>query len=298
VLNHIYSRRTPSGGIEYFSPLEVENVTDAKGAIVGAKLLADGSAVEYGGIGTMSKSKNNGIDPQSLIDTMGADTARLFVMFASPPEQTLEWSDTGVEGAHRYLRRVWAFCHAQGAAITAGLTAEADWRDADAQTQLLRRNIHTLLRQADYDYQRMQYNTVVSACMKMLNTLESAMLPDTAVAQRALAESTGVLLRVLYPVAPHLTWTLWNTLGFAAPFGDLLDAPWPQVEDAALASNTLELVLQVNGKLRGSLTVSSSADRPQIEAAARAHEMTVRFLEGRSPKRVVVVPGKLVNVVG
>jgi len=298
VLNHIYSRRTPSGGIEYFSPLEVENVTDAKGAILGAKLLADGSPVDYGGIGTMSKSKNNGIDPQSLIDTMGADTARLFVMFASPPEQTLEWSDTGVEGAHRYLRRVWAFCHAQGAAIAAGLRTQADWRDADAQTQLLRRTIHTLLRQADYDYQRMQYNTVVSACMKMLNTLESAALPDTPVAQHALAESTGILLRVLYPVAPHLTWTLWNTLGFATPLGDLLDAPWPQVEDAALTSNTLELVLQVNGKLRGSLTIPSSADKPQIEAAARAHEVTVRFLEGRSPKRVIVVPGKLVNVVG
>jgi len=298
VLNHIYSRRTASGGIEYFSPLEVENITDAKGAIVGAKLLSDGSAVDYGGIGTMSKSKNNGIDPQSLIDSMGADTARLFVMFASPPEQTLEWSDTGVEGAHRYLRRVWAFCHAQQAVVAQGLASDVDWREADATTKTLRRHVHTLLRQADYDYQRMQYNTVVSACMKMLNTLESAALPDTPVAQRALAEGTGILLRVLYPAAPHLTWTLWNALGFAARLGDLLDAPWPQVEEEALASDTLELMLQVNGKLRGSLTVSSQADKAQIEAAARAHDVAVRFLEGRVPKRVIVVPGKLVNVVG
>jgi len=298
VLNHIYSRRTPSGGIAYFSPLEVENVTDAKGAIIGAKLLADGSAVDYGGIGTMSKSKNNGIDPQSLIDGMGADTARLFVMFASPPEQTLEWSDTGVEGAHRYLRRVWAFCHAHRAAIAQGLQSDADWQHADAHSRTLRRNVHTLLRQADYDYQRMQYNTVVSACMKMLNTLESAELPDTPVAQRALAEGAGILLRVLYPVAPHLTWTLWGVLGFAAQFGDLLDAPWPVVEEAALASDTLELVLQINGKLRGSLTISSHADKPQIEQAALAHEVTVRFLEGRTARRVIIVPGKLVNVVG
>jgi len=298
VLNHIYSRRTPSGGMAYFSPLEVENVTDAKGAIVGAKLLSDGSAVDYGGIGTMSKSKNNGIDPQSLIDSMGADTARLFVMFASPPEQTLEWSDTGVEGANRYLRRVWAFCHAQATTIAQGLQSDADWQSADAAAKTLRRHIHTLLRQADYDYQRMQYNTVVSACMKMLNALESAQLPDTPVARRALAEGTGILLRVLYPVAPHLTWTVWNVLGFSARFGDLLDAPWPVVEDAALASDTLALVLQINGKLRGNLTVSSQADQPQIEAAALAHEMTVRFLEGRPARRVIIVPGKLVNVVG
>jgi len=298
VLNHIYSRKTPTGGIEYFSPLEVENLTDAKGAIVGARRLTDGAAVDYGGIGTMSKSKNNGIDPQSLIDTLGADTARLFVMFASPPEQTLEWSDTGVEGAHRYLRRVWGFCHAQQDTIAQGLAARADGHTADAHTQALRRQIHTLLRQADYDYQRMQYNTVVSACMKMLNTLESADLPATALAQQALAEGVGILLRVLYPVAPHLSWTLWNSLGFATRMGDLLDAPWPQVEEAALASDTLELVLQINGKLRGNLTVASSADKTQIEAAARAHEVTARFLEGRAPKRVIVVPGKLVNVVG
>jgi len=298
VLNHIYSRRPATGGIEYFSPHEVENVTDAKGAIVGAKLLADGSPVDYGGIGTMSKSKNNGIDPQSLIDSMGADTARLFVMFASPPEQTLEWSDAGVEGAHRYLRRVWAFCHAQRARIMQGVAGGLDAAQADAASKALRRQIHTLLRQADYDYQRMQYNTVVSACMKMLNVLESAGLPDTPVAHQILAEGTGILLRVLYPVAPHMTWALWESLGFVQPFGDLLDAPWPQVEDAALVSDTVELVLQINGKLRGSLTVPSQAERAHIEAAALAHAMTQKFLQGQSPKRVIIVPSKLVNVVG
>src|SRR5690606_14074576 len=167
VLNHIYSRKNEQGGIEYFWPEEVEDIHDAKGAIIGATLIADGSSVQYGGIGTMSKSKNNGVDPQSLIDAMGADTARLFVMFASPPEQTLEWSDSGVEGANRYLRRLWSFSHTQQDAIRRGLDAKVDWADAEEASKDLRREIHTLLKMADYDYQRIQYNTVVSTCMKM-----------------------------------------------------------------------------------------------------------------------------------
>ncbi|MFC3339482.1 leucine--tRNA ligase [Paracandidimonas soli] len=299
VLNHIYSRRTPQGGIEYFSPQEVENVTDAKGAVIGAKLLADGSPVDYGGIGTMSKSKNNGVDPQSLMDTMGADTARLFVMFASPPEQTLEWSESGVEGSNRFLRRVWAFCHGNLEALRAGAADyNGNWDDIDEASKTLRREIHTLLRQADYDYQRMQYNTVVSACMKMLNTLEAAELPDTPVARRALADTTGILLRVLYPAVPHVTWSLWKELGFEAQFGDLLDAPWPEVDEAALVADEIDLVLQVNGKLRGNLRIANGMEKALIEQAALAHEAVARFLEGRPAKRVIVVPGKLVNVVG
>ncbi|WP_353173912.1 leucine--tRNA ligase, partial [Paracandidimonas soli] len=299
VLNHIYSRRTPQGGIEYFSPQEVENVTDAKGAVIGAKLLADGSPVDYGGIGTMSKSKNNGVDPQSLMDTMGADTARLFVMFASPPEQTLEWSESGVEGSNRFLRRVWAFCHGNLEALRAGAADDnGNWDDIDEASKTLRREIHTLLRQADYDYQRMQYNTVVSACMKMLNTLEAAELPDTPVARRALADTTGILLRVLYPAVPHVTWSLWKELGFEAQFGDLLDAPWPEVDEAALVADEIDLVLQVNGKLRGNLRIANGMEKALIEQAALAHEAVARFLEGRPAKRVIVVPGKLVNVVG
>ena len=299
VLNHIYYRKTPQGGIEYFWPEDVENVHDAKGSIVGARLKSDGSAVEYGGIGTMSKSKNNGVDPQSLIDTLGADTARLFVMFASPPEQTLEWSDSGVEGAHRFLRRVWAFGQSNADVIRQGLAqAESDWSDIDDGSRTLRREIHTLLKQADYDYQRIHYNTVVSTCMKMLNTLESATLPQSPVAARALADATSILLRVLYPVVPHITWQLWRDLGYAERVGDLLDAPWPVVDEAALIADEIELVLQVNGKLRGALIVPNGADKAEIEQAALAHEAVGRFLEGRPAKRVIVVPGKLVNVVG
>src|SRR5690606_11614780 len=222
--------------------------------------------------GTMSKSKNNGVDPQSLIDSMGADTARLFVMFASPPEQTLEWSDSGVEGANRYLRRLWSFCYNKRANIQQGPGLTIDWSGADEASKDLRREIHTLLKVADYDYQRIQYNTVVSTCMKMLNVLESASLENTPAAQAALAETTSILLRVLYPVVPHITWQLWQDLGYSQAYDDLLDAPWPAVHEAALVADKIELMLQVNGKLRGSLRVANGAEKAQIEQMAAKHE--------------------------
>ncbi|AZV94585.1 leucine--tRNA ligase [Bordetella sp. J329] len=299
VLNHIYSRRNERGGIEYFWPEEVENVYDAKGSITGARLKADDSHIDYGGVGTMSKSKNNGVDPQSLIDSQGADTARLFVMFASPPEQTLEWSEAGVEGANRFLRRLWSVAHRLQASVAQGLSVAApDWQGADKSVKELRREIYALLKQADYDYSRIQYNTVVSACMKMLNVIDSAELPDTPAAHAAQAEVLGILVRVLYPVVPHVTWNLWNELGYAAKLGDLLDAPWPLVDEQALVADEIELMLQVNGKLRGSLSVPNGASKESIEQTATSHEAVVRYLEGRQPKRVIVVPGKLVNVVG
>ena len=299
VLNHIYSAKTAKGGIEYFWPEEVENTYDAKGAITGARLKSDGREITYGGVGTMSKSKNNGVDPQSLIDTQGADTARLFVMFTSPPEQTLEWSDSGVEGSNRFLRRLWSLGVQNKPHITSGLKAPTpDWAQAPKEVKQLRFEIYTLLKQADYDYQRIQYNTVVSACMKMLNAIDDAQLGDSNFAQAVHAETMGILLRVLYPVVPHITWQLWAELGYAEPYGDLLDAPWPTVDESALMTDEVELVLQVNGKLRGSLSVAREATREQIEQLAIAHESVSRNLEGRPPKRVIVVPGKLVNVVG
>ncbi|MEO6959176.1 MAG: leucine--tRNA ligase [Burkholderiaceae bacterium] len=299
VLNHIYSRKNEHGAIDYFWPDEVENIVDSKGAIAGAKRISDGSAVDYNGIGTMSKSKNNGVDPQSLINSMGADTARLFVMFASPPEQTLEWSDSGVEGANRFLRRLWSFCHTQQENVLAAAPATNvdGWTDVEA-VKTLRREIHSLLKQADYDYQRIQYNTVVSTCMKMLNTIESALLPDTARGRQVLAEVLTILLRVLYPVVPHITWRLWQDLEFNKVYGDLLDAAWPAVDQAALIADEIDLVLQVNGKLRGTLKVSHNAARAEIEKLATHHDAIARFLEGRPVKRVIVVPGKLVNIVG
>lgn len=285
VLNHIYSRRGAAGGIEYFWPHDVDNVFDADGKIVGAKLKSDGSAVDYEGVGTMSKSKNNGVDPQELIDKYGADTARLFTMFASPPEQTLEWNEAGVEGASRVLRRLWALAVKRRDEIVAGTEA------ADART--LRRDMHLLLRQVSYDYERMQYNTVVSGAMKMLNALEAA----PAGSGRALREGMAILLRALYPACPHITWVLWRELGYVGEFGELLDAPWPQVDEAALVQDEIELVLQVNGKTRGAVRVPAQAERAAIEAAAAASPDFARFAEGRAPKKVIIVPGRLVNVV-
>ncbi|MCA3178654.1 MAG: leucine--tRNA ligase [Burkholderiaceae bacterium] len=299
VLNHIYSRRNARGGIEYFWPDDVTDVHGPDGRVTHAVLKSDGSRVEYEGVGTMSKSKNNGVDPQALIDRYGADTARLFVMFASPPEQTLEWSDSGVEGASRFLRRVWAFGHASRDAVArAASTSPAEHAGAmSAAAKALRREIHTVLKQASYDYERKQYNTVVSATMKMLNALEGAKLGATTADAAALRETLSILLRVLYPVVPHLGHGLWTALGFADAHGDLLDAPWPTVDEAALLQDELELVLQVNGRVRGALRVPASADRAAIEAAAVASEAVARHAEGRAPKKIVVVPGRLVNVV-
>jgi leucyl-tRNA synthetase len=288
VLNHIYSRRGATGGIEYFWPHDVENQFDAEGKIVGARLKADGSTVDYEGVGTMSKSRNNGVDPQELIDKYGADTARLFTMFASPPEQTLEWNDAGVEGASRVLRRLWSLVVKRRDAIVAG----AEPADV-AAARTLRRDMHLLLRQVSYDYERMQYNTVVSGAMKMLNALEAA----PAGSGPALREGMGLLLRALYPVCPHISWVLWRELGFVAEFGDLLDAPWPQLDAAALVQDQIDLVLQVNGKTRGNVRVDAGADRAAIEAAAVASPDFAKFAEGRVAKKIIVVPGRLVNVV-
>jgi leucyl-tRNA synthetase len=302
VLNHIYFRKNERGGIEYFWPDEVENTFDEGGRISGAKLKSDASAVEYGGVGTMSKSKNNGVDPQDLIDRYGADTARLFVMFASPPEQTLEWSGAGVEGAHRFLRRLWQYGFVASAALlrpdAPGAAAVAlDAATLGPQHKALRREIHAVLRQADYDYQRLQYNTVVSAGMKMLNALEAARLAASPQTSATVRECLSILLRVLYPVVPHVTHALWSALGYAATDGDLLDARWPEVDEAALVQDEIELVLQINGKVRGSVTVPASAQSSEIEAAALATEAFARHAEGRAARKVIVVPGRLVNVV-
>ncbi|MGE0310311.1 MAG: leucine--tRNA ligase [Lautropia sp.] len=297
VLNHIYQRRTPKGGIEYFWPRDVENVYGEDGRIVGARLRSDGSAIEYDGVGTMSKSKNNGVDPQALIDRYGADTARLFVMFASPPEQTLEWSDAGVEGASRFLRRLWAWCHQEHRSIR-GAGDAVDATALSGAAKDLRFEIHSILRQASYDYERRQYNTVVSAAMKMLNALEACGLaqPEKADAA-ALRECVSILVRCLYPVVPHVTHALWDALDLGRGKVDLIDAPWPAVEASALARDAITLVLQVNGKTRGSIDVPAQADKAAIERIAVAAPEVVRQADGKAPRRVIVVPGRLVNVV-
>jgi leucyl-tRNA synthetase len=299
VLNHIYSRKSDKGGIEYFWPQEVEDLHDATGKVIGAKLkeakgtLPAGTLITYEGVGTMSKSKNNGVDPQDLIGKYGADTARLYTMFTAPPEATLEWNDAGVEGSYRFLRRVWNF----GVKLSGLVTPEASSAVQDKDTQTLRREVFNVLKQVDYDYQRMQYNTVVSGGMKMLNALEDFKGEINAASLAALREGFGILLRCLYPATPHIAHGLWAELGYAAQHGDLLDTAWPEVDDSALQQDEIELMLQVNGKLRGSVTVPAGADKVAIEAAALASEAFIRAANGAEAKKVIVVPGRLVNIV-
>ncbi len=295
VLNNAFFHKPEGGGKNYYWESELDVQKDAKGQITGATLKKDGTVLEHE-LTTMSKSKNNGVDPQSLIEQYGADTARFFMMFAAPPEQTLEWSDAGVEGAYRFLRRVWSFGHLFASEIRGQIGAQRQLTGAKLPEDLaaFRREIHLLLKQANYDLGKQQFNTVASATMKMLNALEKAPRQG-ALAAEVIEECFGILLRVLSPLTPHISHALWSELGYGE---DILKAAWPEPLDAALAQDEIELMLQVNGKLRGALRVPAEAAKDAIEAAALAHEATLKFLEGRPAKKVVVVPGRLVNIVG
>ena len=297
VLNETYYSEEASGKKTWLNPLDIELDLDEKGRPQSAKLRGDtsGTPVIIGGIEKMSKSKNNGVDPQALIDQYGADTARLFVMFAAPPEQQLEWSSAGVEGASRFLRRVWMYSSSQADAIrSAGEVLPGDLNDAE---KVLRREVHSILKQANFDYQRRQYNTVVSAAMKMLNVLEPIKLNAGLVRPAVLRECLSILIRVLYPVVPHLTHALWNEIGCNKSLGTLLDAPWPIVDETALIQTELTIMLQINGKLRGDIRVPADATKEQIEALALQSEPAVKALNGAAPKKVIVVPGRLINIV-
>jgi leucyl-tRNA synthetase len=297
VLNEAFSRVTT--GKQYFWAHELDIVRDEHAKVISATAKADGLPVPYEGWTTMSKSKNNGVDPQDLIEKYGADTARLYTMFTAPPDTTLEWNDAALEGSYRFLRRVWNFgvkLHAinSGAESQGGTLAAASF---DKETKALRLEIHTVLKQIEYDYQRMQYNTVVSGNMKLLNAMEDFKGAASAGSNAALREGFSILLRCLYPATPHLAHALWSQLGYAAQHGELLDAPWPEVDAAALQQDEIELVLQINGKLRGAVTVPAGADKAVIEAAALASEAFVKQAAGAPAKKVIVVPGRLVNIV-
>ncbi len=291
VLNDTYYIDEANGRKTWINPDDVLVETDDKGRPVSAKHKTSGKTVQIGGVEKMAKSKNNGIDPQSLIDQYGADTARLFTMFAAPPEQQLEWSSSGVEGASRFLRRLWVYGAQHAASIQAAATElPVNLSEAD---QALRLELYTVLKQANFDYQRKQYNTVVSAAMKMLNAVEQA----KAVCPEVRRETFSILLRVLYPVVPHITYTLWNLAGYRDQLGDLLDAPWPEVDESALVQNEITLMIQVNGKLRGQVLVPVDADKATIESLALASEAAQKAMAGVPAKKVIIVPGRLVNIV-
>ncbi len=294
LLNESFYREDEAGKKRWFYPSEVNVQHDDKGAPISATAKEDGLPVELGGIEKMSKSKNNVVEPRDIIAKFGADTARLFTMFAGPPDQSAAWSDSGAEGSFRYLRRLWGFAAKQEARVrAAGETFDGLSADAKA----LRREVHLQLRQISHDYERLQYNTVVSGAMKLLNALEVARLGDGPGDAAALREGMSVLVRILYPAAPHIAHALWESLGFATKLGLLLDAPWPAVDDAALVQDQIELMLQVNGKLRGAIHVAAGADKATIEAAALANPDFLKFAEGKHAKKVIIVPGRLVNVV-
>lgn len=291
VVAETYYRTLENGGKDWFNPADVELERDAKAKVISAKLKSDGQPVEIGGTEKMSKSKNNGVDPQAMIDAYGADTCRLFMMFASPPDQSCEWSDAGVEGANRFLRRVWRLAHGH---VSAGLPGKLDVSVLTDEQKAVRRAIHLAIKQASNDIgQHHKFNTAIAQVMTLMNVLEKA---ATATEQdRALVhEGLEIVTLLLAPITPHISHELWQRLGHADA---VIDAQWPQVNESALVQDSLTLVVQVNGKLRGQIIVAASSSREDVEAAARANENVLRFTEGLSIRKVIVVPGKLVNIV-
>ena len=291
VVAETYYRTLPNGGKDWFNPADVDVERDSKGKILSARLKSDGLPVEIGGVEKMSKSKNNGVDPQAMIEAYGADTCRLFMMFAAPPELSLEWSDAGVEGASRFLRRVWRLAHSH---VSAGLPGPLDLASLSDGQKAIRRAIHQAIRQASIDIgQFHKFNTAIAQVMTLMNVLEKA--PNATEQDRALLqEGLETVVLLLAPITPHICHELWKQLGKGS---DLIDAPWPTVDESALVQDSLTLVVQVNGKLRGQIEVPASASREDVEAAARANENVLRFTEGLTIRKVIVVPGKLVNIV-
>ncbi|WP_373707012.1 class I tRNA ligase family protein, partial [Neisseria dentiae] len=263
-----------------------------------AVLRADGLPVTIGGVEKMSKSKNNGVDPQQIIDAYGADTARLFMMFASPPEQSLEWSDAGVEGAHRFLRRLWRtvyeFKNSGGTTAAFGGSQDA----LGKELKDLRHKLHSTIAKVSDDYdRRQQFNTAIAAVMELLNQFDSCNRNGDTSGEQGRAVAQEVLeaaVRLLWPIVPHICEALWSEL---RPSETLWAAGWPQADEAALVKSEIEIMVQVNGKLRGKITVAADAPKGDIEAAALATEGAVKFMEGKPAKKIIVVPGRLVNIV-
>lgn len=286
VLAGTWYREEASGKKHWFNPNEVSILSDEKGRITGGSLQRDGEAVLYGGMEKMSKSKNNGVDPQALIEQYGADTARLYTMFTSPPESTLEWSEHGVEGANRFLRRLWAYAYEYRQSLSQSHEAIA----LDEKHQSIRREIHEQLRSARFDYERNQFNTVVSAAMKILNALGN-IEPDYAALRR---EGVRILLLILAPIVPHIVSVLWQELDFG---GDLLNQQMPQPDEAALVQNRFTLVVQINGKKRGEIQVAADADEDSIVQTALNDGELRRYTDGKTLRKAIVVPQKLLNLV-
>ena len=291
VLNEIYFRKPASGRVVYYNPADVDVQLDEKGAQVGAVLREDGQPVESGGIGTMSKSKGNGVDPQALVEQYGADTARLFMMFAAPPEQSLEWSDEGVEGAYRFMKRLWKAVQQH---VSQGPAPALDVPSLGPAQRDLRRQVHETLAKVTVDIgRRRTFNTAIAAVMELMNSL--ARSDDRSPQGRAvMQEALDIVVLALSPVVPHACHALWRELGHATA---AVDERWPQVDAAALEREAVEVVVQVNGKLRGRVTVPVGASEDLVREAALADVNVQKFVEGKPVRKFVYVPGKLANLV-
>ena len=291
VIKETYYREAADGKKTWYSPADVDLELDAKGQPLKAILRTDGEPVVIGGVEKMSKSKNNGVDPQALVDEYGSDTARLFAMFAAPPEQSLEWRDDGVEGATRFLKRLWrgVFQHLQRGAVPALDKGQLN----DAQ-KALRRKLHETIAKVGDDYgRRKTFNTAIAAVMELMN--EALRLDDDSAQSRAvLQEVWESVVLMLNPIVPHICHALWQSLRGSE---DLLAQRWPAVDEAALVRDSIAMVVQVNGKLRGSVSVAATATQEEILVAAAADTNVARYLEGQAIRKRVVVPGKLVNFV-
>ncbi|MGX9720511.1 leucine--tRNA ligase [Stenotrophomonas acidaminiphila] len=292
VIAETFYRQNSDGSKDWFNPADVDVVRDERGRITGATLRSDGQPVVIGGTEKMSKSKNNGVDPQAMVAKYGADTVRLFSMFAAPPEQSLEWNEAGVDGMARFLRRLWTMVHRHAAD---GSAPALDVAALDAGQKAIRRKTHETIGKVGDDYgRRHAFNTAIAAVMELLNVLgrfDDASDQGRAVRQEAL--QAAVLL--LNPITPHACHAMWQALGHAETL--LEDLPFPQADPGALVREALTLAVQVNGKLRGTIEVAADASRELIEAAAREEPNAARFLEGLTVRKVIIVPGKIVNIV-
>jgi leucyl-tRNA synthetase len=292
VIAETFYRDNADGSKDWINPADVEIHRDEKARVIGAVLKADGQPVLIGGTEKMSKSKNNGVDPQTMVDKFGADTVRLFSMFAAPPEQSLEWSEAGVEGMARFLRRFWreVITH-----VGQPDHPEVDPAGLDAAQKTLRRQVHETIQKVSDDFgRRHAFNTAIAALMELLNALNK--FTDQSDQGRAVRhEALEAMVLLLNPVVPHVSHALWQALGHTQTVVD--DQPWPSVDTGALVRDSLTLAVQVNGKLRGTIEVAANASREEAEALARAHPQVAVFLEGQTVRKVIVVPGKIVNIV-
>ena len=258
-------------------------------------LLTQGMVLKDGS--KMSKSKGNTVDPQSMIDQYGTDTVRLFMMFAAPPEQSLEWNDDAVAGAYRFVKRWWVLVDTNVELLKhtlPELDADAHAQVEEKSAKALRLALHSLLKKLEHDFQKHQYNTVIAAAMELLNALEKIQTGQNDELDAAFCEANLLMIKVLAPIAPHIAHVLWHRVGGK---GDVIDASWPVMDESALVTDTLTLVVQVNGKKRDQIEVATAAGKPEIERAALQAEGVIRHLEGQTPKKIIVVPGRLVNIV-